>query len=67
MNRPEKRNTFTEGLENDMVNSIRLFDLDDRVNVVVVSGAGRMFCAGADLDVGLHRAEGERSKDHRDG
>ena len=67
INRPEKHNAFTVEIEDAMIEALRLFDLDDRVKAVVVTGAGRIFCAGADLDIGLERTPGDRSKDHRDG
>lgn len=43
-----------------------MFDVDERVKVVVLTGAGKMFCAGADLDVGFKNGY-ERVMDHRDG
>lgn len=67
INRPEKHNAFTVEIEDAMIEAFRLFDLDDRVKAIVVTGAGRIFCAGADLDIGLERTPGDRSKDHRDG
>jgi enoyl-CoA hydratase/carnithine racemase len=67
INRPEKYNAFTVEIETEMIRALDMFDEDDRVRVVVVTGAGRMFCAGADLDVGLHREEGGKTKGHRDG
>ena len=49
-----------------------MFDADERVKCVVVTGDGRIFCAGADLDdgfgEGVHGEEGaERVQEHRDG
>lgn len=67
INRPEKNNAFTVEIEDDMIKAFNLFDVDDRVRAVVVTGAGRTFCAGADLDIGLERTAGEGGKDHRDG
>ena len=36
-----------------------MFDLDERVKCVVVTGAGKFFCAGADLDIGVFEFRGE--------
>lgn len=67
INRPEKHNAFTIEIEDDMIRALDLFSVDDRVKAVVVAGAGRTFCAGADLNIGLEREPGDGSKDHRDG
>jgi enoyl-CoA hydratase/carnithine racemase len=37
------------------------------VKAIVVTGEGKNFCAGADLEIGLERTEGIGGKDHRDG
>lgn len=52
---------------NEMVSALEMLDLDDRVKAIVVTGKGKMFCAGADLIDGLHREKGVRNKEHRDG
>jgi enoyl-CoA hydratase/carnithine racemase len=52
LNRPDRLNAFTTQM---MVDLLRLFDAadaDDEVRAVVVTGAGRGFCAGADLGGG---------------
>jgi enoyl-CoA hydratase/carnithine racemase len=54
-------------MEHSLVTAFDLLDLDDRVKAIVVTGKGRMFCAGADLDIGLNRTEGVGDKEHRDG
>jgi enoyl-CoA hydratase/carnithine racemase len=44
-----------------------MFDLDERVKAVVLTGAGKTFCAGADLEIGFGGGrERERTADHRD-
>lgn len=67
INRPEKSNAYTDGIETEMIHALEMFDVDDRVRAIVVTGKGRLFCAGADLNIGLNRKEGETSKAHRDG
>lgn len=67
IDRIEKNNAFTSEMEHSLVQAFDMLDLDDRVKAIVVTGKGRMFCAGADLEIGLNRAPGLRDKDHRDG
>lgn len=67
INRPQKANAFTAEIESEMIHAFDMFDSDDRVRAIVVTGAGKFFCVGADLNVGLHRVEGGKPKGHRDG
>ena len=66
MYRPKNYNAFTNKLMRELENIFELVDVDDRIKCVVVSGHGKMFCAGADLDVGFRSGQ-ERLRDHRDG
>lgn len=52
LNRPDKMNAFTAQMRLDICAAFDLTDADDDVRVVIVTGAGRAFCAGADLSVG---------------
>jgi enoyl-CoA hydratase/carnithine racemase len=52
LNRPEKLNAMTWAQANQLVDAFDRIDADDAVRVVVVTGAGRAFCAGADLSAG---------------
>ena len=52
LNRPEKMNSFTGQMRDDLVAVFDETDADDAVRVVIVTGAGRAFCAGADLSSG---------------
>ncbi|KAJ5280614.1 Crotonase core [Penicillium angulare] len=68
LNRPTKHNAFTGGMMEDFEKLFPLFDADERVKVIILTGAGKTFCAGADLDIGFNRHLGqERPADHRDG
>jgi enoyl-CoA hydratase/carnithine racemase len=68
LNRPENYNAFTKIMEEELVRVFEMFDLDDRVRCIVLNGAGKMFCAGADLDIGFKsQKETEREGEHRDG
>src|SRR5207249_3053318 len=49
LNRPDKLNAFTSGMIEAWAKSLAEAQHDDGVNVVVVTGAGRAFCAGGDV------------------
>lgn len=52
LHRPEKMNAFTAQMRDDLVAAFDMTDADDAVRAVIVTGAGRAFCAGADLSTG---------------
>src|SRR5690606_10778571 len=52
MNRPERLNAMNPAMREQLVGVFDETDADDRVRVVVVTGAGRGFCAGADVSAG---------------
>jgi enoyl-CoA hydratase/carnithine racemase len=52
LNRPDKLNAFTAKMMAEMIAAFDLTDGDDDVRAVIVTGAGRGFCAGADLSGG---------------
>jgi enoyl-CoA hydratase/carnithine racemase len=52
LNRPEKLNAFNTQMMKDMIAAFDETDGDDAVRAVIVTGAGRAFCAGADLSAG---------------
>src|SRR5258708_28480919 len=52
LNRPEKLNAFTETMRRELIAAFDRVDADDEVRAVIVTGAGRAFCAGADLSAG---------------
>jgi enoyl-CoA hydratase/carnithine racemase len=52
LSRPDRMNAFTEQMARDMIAAFGATDADDDVRVVIVTGAGRAFCAGADLGAG---------------
>jgi methylglutaconyl-CoA hydratase len=49
LNRPEKRNALNDELIESLKHSIRTAAMTESVRVIVISGAGRDFCSGADL------------------
>ncbi len=52
LNRPAQLNTFTVEMANELIDAYRRASDDDAVGAVVVTGAGKAFCAGMDLSVG---------------
>jgi enoyl-CoA hydratase/carnithine racemase len=52
LHRPDKLNAFTGVMMSEMIDSFDRADADDQVRAVIVTGAGRAFCAGADLSAG---------------
>lgn len=52
LNRPEKLNVCSVRLIDEMIDAFDRADADDAVRAVIVTGAGRAFCAGMDLEKG---------------
>lgn len=52
LNRPDKLNAFTVQMRDELIAAFDRSDADDAVRAVIVTGAGRAFCAGADLSAG---------------
>ena len=70
LHRPEKLNAFTTRMMYELLDAFERADADDAVRVVIVTGAGRAFCAGADLSGGggaFDYAGGPSIEDHREG
>jgi enoyl-CoA hydratase/carnithine racemase len=70
LQRPDKLNAFTERMAGELLDAFDRADADDEVRAIVVTGAGRAFCAGADLSGGgrTFDHEGEQPiEEHRDG
>jgi enoyl-CoA hydratase/carnithine racemase len=52
LDRPERLNAFTRTMQSELIAAFDRADADDDVRAVVVTGTGRAFCAGADLEGG---------------
>lgn len=69
LNRPDKLNAFNTQMMKDMIAAFDVTDADDAVKAVIVTGAGRGFCAGADLSGGAqtfdYDARGGEDKEAR--
>ena len=72
LNRPDKLNAFTRRMRDELTGAFASADADDEVRAVIVTGAGRAFCAGADLSGGGNtfdyaKRDDAGLEDHRDG
>ncbi|MFC0037819.1 MULTISPECIES: crotonase/enoyl-CoA hydratase family protein [Actinomadura] len=63
LNRPDRMNAYTSTMRAELLDAFDRIDADDAVRAVVVTGAGRAFCAGADLEAGGDTFNQERSRD----
>lgn len=59
LHRPEKLNSVTRGMIRELHDAMRRIDDDDAVRAVLLTGAGRAFCAGQDLGEALPENGGE--------
>jgi len=64
LNRPDKLNAWTAVMEGEVRSHMQNAEQDDEVGVIVLTGAGRGFCAGADMS--LLSAVAERGPEDRD-
>ena len=71
LNRPDKLNAFTTRMRDGLIETFACADADDDVRVIIVTGAGRAFCAGADLSAGPatfdYAKRGIQDAERRDG
>ena len=52
LNRPDRLNAYNVDMQTDLITAFNEADKDDDVKAIIVTGAGRGFCAGADLSAG---------------
>ncbi len=52
LNRPDKLNAFNGPMQKELIDAFDQADKDDDIRAIIVTGAGRGFCAGADLSSG---------------
>lgn len=70
LNRPEVLNAYNHAMHAELLATFDVADADDDVRVVIITGAGRGFCAGMDLGAGgdtFNRTGNQSLESHRDG
>ncbi len=73
LNRPDRLNALTPKMREELIDAFGQADADDQVRAIIVTGAGRAFCAGADLGSGVktfdyQTRDGQTNPEkHRDG
>jgi enoyl-CoA hydratase/carnithine racemase len=67
LDRPERLNAWNAALAADLGAALQDADRDDAVRAIVLTGAGRAFCAGADLEAGGSTFDDRASEARRDG
>lgn len=64
LNRPDKLNAINAAMINELNHALDRAEADAAVRVILLSGAGRAFSAGFDLDMGLHHEPGAGSDEN---
>ena len=73
LNRPDKLNALTPLMRKELLGAFDRADADDQIRAIIVTGAGRAFCAGADLGTGIETFDYQtrdgqmQAEEHRDG
>jgi 2-(1,2-epoxy-1,2-dihydrophenyl)acetyl-CoA isomerase len=50
LNRPEKRNPLTPKLREELIEALKEAERDEQIDVIILTGAGKAFCAGGDIE-----------------
>jgi len=73
LNRPDKLNALTPLMRKELIGAFDRADADDQIRAIIVTGAGRAFCAGTDLGTGIETFDYQtrdgqmQVEEHRDG
>ena len=67
LNRPERLNAINPGLVHELLDVVESSEGDDAVKVLVFTGEGRAFSAGADVLAGYQERDADKELDERDG
>lgn len=66
LNRPEKLNAWTDQMASEMAEQIQSWNEDDAIGAILLTGEGRAFCAGADLQGFNQRLADDPEAQNRD-
>ncbi|MGJ9457802.1 crotonase/enoyl-CoA hydratase family protein [Oceanobacillus sp. CF4.6] len=66
LHRPEQLNAYTHQMQDELIHAFDRADEDDNVRVIIMTGSGRAYCAGADLHEYSFDVD-EPMEEHRDG
>ena len=61
LNRPEKLNAYNVNIFNGLKEGIKKIENNENINAIIITGAGRGFCAGADME-GLKKTTKSNNK-----
>ena len=71
LNRPERMNAWTPKMMGELTTVVEAANEDASIGAIIVTGAGRGFCAGADIqavfEAGIEGDEGRRARRHPGG
>ena len=67
LNRPDILNAFNTSMLSEIIDALDRADADDRIRCIIFTGAGRTFCAGADLSAGGKTFNADSPGDKADG
>ena len=67
LNRPEKLNAFTRVMLDELLHALDRADNDDDIRAIIFTGAGKGFCAGADLSMGAKSFDADARDDRPSG